>query len=323
MHFVDKIRVMARKPRVHFPGALYHVMLRGNGGQDIFFEDADRYRFYLLLQEGVERYGHRIHAFCLMSNHVHLAIQVGAVSLSRIMQNIGFRYTRWINWRRNISGHLFQGRFKAVLVDADSYLAELTRYIHLNPVRAGMVKSPEEYPWSGHRAYLGSEEIPWLTTDWVLAQFGGSIARSRREYRKFVEMGRDEGHRQEFHGGGILDSRILGDDTFIERVLEQVEGRPARQIDLDEIMAAVCREYKIDEKDLASPGKYRKLSEARGMAAWLILETGYGTITELGKVTRRDATTLSTIAKNLQAKAKRDSALSDRMKQLLSELEMH
>jgi len=105
-------------------------------------------------------------------------------------------------------------------------------------------------------------------------------------------------------------------------VLEQAEGRPARQIDLDEILAAVCREYKIDEKDLASPGKNRSLSEARGMAAWLILETGYGTITELGKVTRRDSTTLSKIAKNLQAKAKWDSALSDRMKRLLSELEM-
>jgi REP element-mobilizing transposase RayT len=89
-----------------------------------------------------------------MSNHALLAIQVGEVSLSRIMQNIGFRYTRWINWRRNSSGHLFQWRFKAVLVYADSYLAELPRYIHLNPVRAGMVKSPEEYPWSGHRGYL-------------------------------------------------------------------------------------------------------------------------------------------------------------------------
>lgn len=311
---------MARKPRIHFPGALYHVMLRGNAGQDIFFEDADRYRFYLLLQEGVERYGHRIHAYCLMSNHIHLAIQVGEVPLSRIMQNIGFRYTRWINWRRNSTGHLFQGRFKAVLVDADSYIVELTRYIHLNPVRAGMVRAPEEYPWSGHRAYLGRETIPWLTTDWVLAQFGASVARARREYLKFVEQGKDDGPQQAFHSGVTGDSRILGDDTFLDKVLAQADEKPTRKIRMDKITAAVCREYRIEELDLAAPGKYRNLSEARGMAAWLILESGHGTIAELGKLTGRDPTTLCRVAKHLQIKAKTDSALADRMKKLVNEL---
>jgi len=133
---------MARKPRVHYPGAFYHVILRGNGGQSIFFDDKDRTRFYFLAQEGIERFGHRIHAFCLMTAHVHMAIQVGDVSLSRILQNLSFRYARWVNWGQSRSGHLFQGRYKAVLVDADVYLQELTRYIHLNPVRAGMVKEP-------------------------------------------------------------------------------------------------------------------------------------------------------------------------------------
>ncbi len=116
-----------------------------NGGQTIFFDDKDRTRFYFLVQEGIERFSHCIHAFCLMSNHIRLAVQVGDVSLSRILQNLSFRYTRWINWRRNRTGHLFQGRYKAVLVDADAYLQGLTRYIHLNPVRARMVKEPEDY----------------------------------------------------------------------------------------------------------------------------------------------------------------------------------
>jgi REP-associated tyrosine transposase len=145
-------------------------MLRGNGGQPIFFADADRYRLYLLLQEGVERYGHRIHAFCLMSNHLHLAMQVAEVSLSKILQNLSFRYTRWVNRQQGRMGHLFQGRYKALLVDADSYLLELVRYIHLNPVRAGLVDEPSAYPWSGHWAYLGEEILPWLTTEWVLEQ---------------------------------------------------------------------------------------------------------------------------------------------------------
>jgi len=110
---------MARKPRIHLPGGFYHVMLRGNAGQDIFLTDEDRYHFYLLMQEGVERFAHRIHAFCCMSNHIHLVIQVADISLSRIMQNLSFRHTQWMNKKQRRTGHLFQGRYKAILVDAD------------------------------------------------------------------------------------------------------------------------------------------------------------------------------------------------------------
>ena len=138
---------MARKPRIHYPGACYHVMLRGNGGQDIFKDDTGHTRFLLLLQENVERFSCRIHAFCLRSNHIHLAIQVSDISLSRIMQNICSRYTRNFNRKHGVTGHLFQGRFKALLLDADNYLLELVRYIHLNPVRAAMVELPENHPW--------------------------------------------------------------------------------------------------------------------------------------------------------------------------------
>jgi len=105
---------MARKPRIHLPGGFYHVMLRGNAGQDIFLTDEDRYHLYLLMQEGVERFGHRIHAFCCMSNHIHLAIQVADIPLSRIIQNLSFRHTQWMNKRRRRIGHLFQGRYAAI-----------------------------------------------------------------------------------------------------------------------------------------------------------------------------------------------------------------
>ena len=151
---------MPRKPRLHFPGAFYHVLLRGNDGQKIFFDEEDRYRLYLLLQEGTCRYGHRVHAFCFIGNHLHFVIQVADVPLSRIVQNFSFRFTRWINRKQGRVGHLFQGRFKAILVDAERYLLELVRYIHLNPVRAGFTKGAEDYPWSGHKAYLGIEYIP-------------------------------------------------------------------------------------------------------------------------------------------------------------------
>ncbi|MFH1185948.1 MAG: transposase [Chloroflexota bacterium] len=145
---------MARKPRIHYAGALHHVILRGNAGDDVFSDDVDRTKFCLLVQEGIERFEHRVHAFCLMGTHVHVALQVRERPLSRIMQNLTFRYTQWYNRRHARIGHLFHGRYKANLVDVDTYLVSLVRYIHLNPVRAGMVERPEDYRWSSHRFYV-------------------------------------------------------------------------------------------------------------------------------------------------------------------------
>jgi REP element-mobilizing transposase RayT len=306
---------MARKPRVHYPGALYHVILRGNSGQTIFFDDNDRTRFYLLIQEGVERFGHRIHAFCLMTNHVHLAIQIADISLSRILQNLSFRYTRWVNWRQGKTGHLFQGRYKAVLIDADTYLQELTRYIHLNPVRAGMVRETEKYPWSSYRAYLGLETIPWLTTDWVLSQFSKRLSVARRAYMRFIQEGKGGGHQEEYHRGSDTDSRILGDDTFIGRVLDEKQMKQRQKVSLDKIMVEVCRYLSLKEKDLGGVGKDRRLSEVRGIAAWLVLELGVCTLGELGKRTGRDVSTLSSAARRLQIRSKTDLKLAERMKE--------
>jgi len=308
---------MARKPRIVYPGALYHVMLRGNDGQTIFFDDKDRTRFYLLLQEGIERFGHRVHGFCLMTNHVHLAIQMGEIPLSRILQNLGFRYTRWVNWRQKRSGHLFQGRYRAVLVDADIYLRELVRYIHLNPVRAGVVKEPEDYGWSGHRAYLGLEIIPWLTTDWVLSQFSKRLSQARKAYSSYVQEGKRGSHQEGYHKGTEIDSRILGDDDFIDHVLEREPRRPRPKATLDKIILEICRYFCVEEKDFFAKGKAHKLSEARGMAAWLALELGVGTLAELSRRVGRDVTTLSAGVKRLQIRSKTDSDLADSAKLLL------
>ncbi len=311
---------MARKPRVHYPGALFHVILRGNDGQIIFYNDQDRVRFFLLVQEGIERFGHRVHGFCLMDNHAHLAIQVGKVSLSRILQNLCFRYTRWINWRQDRLGHLFQGRYKAVLVDGDVYLQALIRYIHLNPVRAGVVKEPEDYPFSGHRAYLGIERIPWLTTDWVLSQFSDNPTRARRVYEKYVSDGKEEGHQHQYQKGSKTDSRILGNDNFVGRVLVPKQITAKFGLTVEEILKEVCRFYTIEEDDLRAAGKERKNSEARAMTAWLILELGVSTLVELGKMTRRDVATLSSGAKRLRERARSDLNLGKMMKKLLEQL---
>jgi REP element-mobilizing transposase RayT len=308
---------MARKPRIIYPGALYHAILRGNNGQTIFFDDKDRTRFCFLIQEGVEHFGHRVHSFCLMANHVHLAIQISDIPLSRIMQNLSFRYTRWVNWRQKRSGHLFQGRYKAVLIDADNYLQELTRYIHLNPVRVGIVKEPEDYEWSGHRAYLGFETIPWLTTDWVLSQFSKRLSLARRAYGNFVHKGKGGTHQEEYHRGSGIDNRVLGDDDFIDRVVGRKPTRLRLKASIDRIMLEICRHFHLEEKDFFVTGKDRKLSEARGMAGWLVMELGGCPLEELGKRTGRDVTTLSSGVKRLQIRSQSDLKLADSMKLLL------
>jgi len=309
---------MARKPRIHLPGGLYHVMLRGNGGQPVFLTDDDRYRFYLLLQEGASRFGFRVHAFCLMTNHIHLALQCGDIPLSRAMHNLSFRYTRWINWREKRAGHLFQGRYKAVLVDGDNYLLELVRYIHLNPVRAGMVESPEEYPWSGHRAYLGKEVLPWLTSDWVLEQFGKTVAKSRAGYVQFVLDGLEEEHRPEFHGSGD-DTRLLGDDNFMDKCLCGATARPIR-LTVQEIGSKVCMAYQIDEARLKAPSQERIASEARAVVGWLAYDLGGITLSEVGRFLNRDVGSISSSIRRLSGRIADKPELANRVKILKDEL---
>jgi hypothetical protein len=153
-----------------------------------------------------------------------------------------------------------------VLVDGDSYLLELVRYIHLNPVRAGLVDDPDEYPWSSHRTYLDKELLPWLTTDWMLRQFGKSVTRARAGYRTFVLDGLSEEHRPEFHGGGE-DSQLLGDDSFMDKCLASCGDTPLR-LSTQEIIDKVCHAYNIDEATLKLQSQQRAASEARAVVDW-------------------------------------------------------
>ena len=306
---------MPRKPRLHFPGAVYHVILRGNRGQDLFLDLTDRRQFYSLLQNGTERFGHRIHAFCLMSNHLHLAIQVGEIPLARIMQNLGFRYTQYFNRRHRKIGHLFHGRYKALLVEADSYLLELVRYVHLNPVRAAMAERPEDYPWSGHRAYLGLEHFSWLTTDWVMAQFATTREAAHNHYRQFVDGGLQEGHRAEFHRGSF-EGRALGTDNFIEEALARAEEPVHPRPSLEAITAAVCSVYGISPAAVGSRARVRSISEARAVAALLVRETKGLTLLGLGKLLQQDISSLSQAARRLELRLGEDPELRERIEKV-------
>ena len=310
---------MARKPRIHYPGAVYHVILRGNAGESIFFDDRDRYRLYLILQYVVERFGCRIHGFCFMTNHIHLVVQSGDVSLSRIMQNLTLRFTKWVNYTQSRTGHIFQGRYKALLLDADAYLMELVRYVHLNPVRAGMVASPDDYPWSGHHAYMGKEKLPWLTTDWVLSMYSNDKQKARQRYETFVAEGIGETRRNEFHDG-TCDGRILGDDNFADEAFAKANQRRIHDYRLADIVSAVCRRYGITEEQLKSPGKTRLYSEARAVAALLVRESQGISLTELGKMVNRDIAPLVRSAQRLLEEMAKDEALKTRIDELRQEL---
>ena len=294
-------------------------MLRGNAGKEVFADDRDRRRLYELLGEGVERYGHRIHAFCLMTNHVHLAVQVGQVPLPRLMQNLAFRYAQWFNRRHRRFGHLFQGRYKAVLVDADSYLLALVRYIHLNPVRAALVSEPGAYAWSGHRTYIGRERVDWLDDSWVLSQFGGSAEQARERYARFVAEGAGEGRREEFHRGGAVRT-VLGDDGFAEQATARAGRCERSPVALEEVIAAVCARARLTEQALSAPGKGRAAARARAVVAWLVRQVPGLSLQETGRRLRRDISSLSAAATRLDQCIDADPELAQYVARLRADL---
>ncbi len=289
---------MARKPRLHVLGGLYHVILRGNAQQDVFFTASDRHFFYDLLAEGVARFGYRVHAFCLMSNHLHLVMQVGDLELSAGMQNLSFRYTRYLNTRRKQAGHVFQGRFKAFLVDQDRYGLALVRYLHLNPVRARLAKLAGAYVWSSHRAYLGKEDLPWLTTDWVLGQFGERIGPARQRFAAFVEAGARDGHSEVFYGGQA-DGRVVGEEDFLKKVLPRQEAK-IKPPSLRQIVAYVCDGYGLTQSALKAPGKGRQTAQARALVAWLAVRFRSCTLAAVAEHFSRSPSTLSHLVANLE-----------------------
>jgi REP element-mobilizing transposase RayT len=268
---------MARPLRVEYPGAYYHVINRGNAGEKIFKNKRDKEKFLEYLALAVDRFSIVVHTYCLMDNHYHLLLQTQEANLSKSIQWLNVSYATYFNRKRQRSGHLFQGRFKAILVDADNYLAQLSRYIHLNPVQAKIVASPDEFLWSSYQAFTGTIKIPaWLTTGEILSQFGKRKKTAIKHYRSFVEeldIATLENPGKETFGG-----LILGDASFINWVqstfLASKENSEIPQlkimqpkVPLDKIVDAVCAAYKCEKETILQKGMYR--SQERGMAIFL------------------------------------------------------
>ena len=269
---------MARPLRVEYPDAYYHVINRGNYQEKIYLNDRDKEKFLEYLETAAERFAVIIHGYCLMSNHYDLLIQTPDANLSQAIQWINVSYASYFNRKRNRHGHLFQGRFKAILIDADEYLKHLSRYIHLNPVRAKIVSSPAEYPWSSYAAYIGQQKAPgFLETDWLLSTFGKRRKQARKSYQDFVE--KVDAKSLDNPSEQVSEGFLLGDADFIKWVKttflsERTEDKEIPQlrklkprVALEDVLKIVAKEFGCAQGHLTAKG--RKRNKAREVAIYL------------------------------------------------------
>lgn len=260
---------MSRPLRIEFAGALYHVTSRGDGREDIYLDDGDRELFLEVLADVVERFNWTVHAYCLMGNHYHLLLETPDGNLSKGMRQLNGVYTQRFNAKHRRVGHVFQGRYKAIVVQKEAYLLELARYIVLNPVRARMVRSAKDWPWSSYRPSAGLAECPaWLETDWVLSAFSAKRVEAIEGYRAFVA----EGKNQPAPWEKLKNQICLGTDAFVARMLSKI---PASS-DLSEVPLG-------QRRALAKPLEYyASRSGSRDEAIALAYESGGYGMKEIG-----------------------------------------
>jgi len=318
---------MPRGSRIDAAGAVHHIMVRGIERRKIFDSDADRDHFLHRMGEILLDTQTTCFAWALMPNHFHLLLRTGKVPISTIMRRLLTGYALWFNRSRCRHGHLFQNRFKSILCQEDSYLLELVRYIHLNPLRARLVKSIQEldaFPYSGHSTLMGGFQKSWQETDEILKLFGSKPALARRMYRQFVEQGIGQGRRNDLAGGGLIrsaggweglkqkreegqyqrsDERILGDSDFVSRVLEKTKESLTKSqklksegMDVDKIAAQVSRLMGIAVEDVWAIGKQQHIVNARSLLCyWAVRELGVS----MSSLSRRLRISLPAISKSV------------------------
>ena len=317
---------MPRGPRLDAPGALHHVMARGVDGALIFRDDRDQTDFVARLEELSAGGGLLIYAWAFVANHVHLLVRTGACPLSSSMRSLLTGYAGYFNRRHRRRGHLFQGRFKSIVCEAETYFLELVRYIHLNPLRAGLVsnlQTLERHPFTGHSSLLGYLHRPWQATDAVLSQFGPTPAAARSHYRRYVAAGVPLGRRPELIGGGLVrsvggweaarevrrgreafvsDERVLGSSKFVEGLKRALARDPARgspsgpPITLESLVRTVAASCCVSPSAVLSNGRYRSCCKARDGISFLWLDVVSGRTDELVRIFRRPTRSISRFA---------------------------
>lgn len=279
---------MPRTARIDIPNLLQHVIVRGIEKGDIFTSDDDRHDFVTRFSRLLESTGTECLAWALLSNHFHLLLRMRDVPLSKFMRRLLTGYAVTFNLRHNRSGHLFQNRYKSLVCDEEEYLLELVRYIHLNPLRAGVVAKLDKldsYPWCGHSVLLARKELRGQSTAEVLSYFSPSVAAARRHYRSFIQDGIRMGRRDELVGIGVFkgnqavelqDSRVLGNEDFVERIIRQAGMEsPDRKITLDRILEIVAATLDITETELMSRTRALRVANARSIICHIAYTSGH------------------------------------------------
>ena len=313
---------MSRPLRIQYPGAVYHVMNRGRPSQPTFIDDADDQTFLDTVAEAQRLWGIEVFAYSLMGNHYHLCVRTPRGNLSRVMRHVDGIYTQRFNRRYRRDGTLFRGRYKAILIDAEEYLAAVVRYIHLNAVEAGMVKMPEDYRWASHRYYVQGKGAPrWLDTALAMEQLGGP-----QRFHEFVLSGNEESLTRYYQSK--RQSPILGSEAFIERVIRP--AAPAREhpryerrvveVAPERVISEVAREYEVAREEIFHGMRGRE-NEARKVALYLVKRCCDRTLPEMAKYFGiGNYSTVSWNCRAIESRMTKDKRLRDRIEQIIASI---
>ena len=310
---------MARPPRLQFPGAVYHVTARGNEQRPIFRDDLDRLEYLDRIAHYRERFRFQLLAYCLMTNHVHLAVRSGAVPLSRVMAGLQSSYSQWFNRRHARVGHLFQGRYKAFLVQEDRYLLALIRYVHLNPVAAGIVETASGYSWSSDRYFRRGTGPAWLDLDAVLPALGSNRQSAARRY---VELVDGPSLLPSYEDLGAIEQVVKGDESFAldrfeaERQLEP----PLRGLSEDRLIEVVARTRGLTKTEMIGPQQGGSIAFARCLAAYVARRVSRISVRRLARRFRRDDSAFVRPIAKLEKRLESDGLLRAQIDRIIGEL---
>jgi putative transposase len=270
-----------RRRRLHVPGGFYHVTLRGNHRQSIFHCPADRSLLNTIVARAIEKYDARLHAYCWMGNHLHFLLQVGTEPLAEPMRQIASEFARAMQLKLETTGHFFERRYHATLVEATDYLFTALRYIHLNPVESRFCETPDDYRWSSHHAYCGRREESWLTTDFILEKFAPTRDCAIRAYRDFMDAELEPGACPFPEG-----APIFGSDEFIERIRGIGSKKQSRQR-LQDLISEACGRFDVARERLDSPARDAFMIKVRAWIAYQASARGIANRSEVARAVGR------------------------------------
>jgi REP-associated tyrosine transposase len=319
---------MSRPIRIAYPGAWYHVMNRGRRAEDIYLDKKDYHAFVELLKETSQAWNIRIAAYCLMPNHYHMLVHTPEGNISRAMRHINGVYTQRFNTRHQVDGQLFRGRYKSILVNGDSYLLQLVRYIHRNPLKSGIVENMNAYPWTSHKAYLSvAKKWDWLHKQFILALLTGKKKSQIGTYRRFVSI--DDDKEIENVLAGKKWPSLLGPQDFLDWVkatYQDIYGGDempqARELypDADRIIAFVCDHYKVEIGELFT-SKRGTFNEPRCAAIFLIRRLRHDKLKDIGNIFNLDKySSVSSILERMKSRMKHDRKLRNRIQKLETQI---